>query len=426
MADRASAPELLPFSRDDTATLAAAAAADTVRAVRTSRAQRRVLVGAGHLDGCPDGFEVLPQHPGRLNDRLVAAFMHVTGGDARPAAVLLIGTDTPQVTPQLLDDDWEGADAVLGLSEDGGFWAIGLRGVDPARIFTGVPTTTDRRGAAQLSRLLDLGLSVRLLAPLRGVGTFAAAGAVAARHPGIDFSARYRALLKVQSHELSAEHLFDQAFSGTSTVVISPTDALGLDLPRWSGEADDVDLMVVSRCRPPVIDLGCGPGRMVTALTRTGRSALGVDTSAVAVAVSMSRGGPALHRRVDDLLPAEGRWGTALLIDTNIGIGGDVAALLRRCVGLVQPAGLIICEVDPVPDRHDLHHLVLEGGGMRSLPLLWARIGADALAQLAANLGLLVIEEWTAGHRVFVMLRRSGATGLGHSDGADSFADRKR
>ena len=58
-------------------------------------------------------------------------------------------------------------------------------------------------------------------------------------------------------------------------------------------------------------------------------------------------------------LPAEGRWGTALLMDTNVGMGGDVAALLARCMRLVIPGGLIICEVDGVPERHEVHSIVL-------------------------------------------------------------------
>ena len=91
--------------------------------------------------------------------------------------------DTPQVTAALLDTDWEGADAVLGLSEDGGFWAIGLRSADPRSIFAGIPMSTDRTGAAQLARLAALGLSVRLLPPLRDVDLPADAEAVAASYP---------------------------------------------------------------------------------------------------------------------------------------------------------------------------------------------------------------------------------------------------
>ena len=51
--------------------------------------------------------------------------------------------DTPQVTPGLLAAAIEPllsrtADATFGLAEDGGFWLLGLREVDPALIL-GVP-----------------------------------------------------------------------------------------------------------------------------------------------------------------------------------------------------------------------------------------------------------------------------------------------
>ena len=62
---------------------------------------------------------------------------------------------------------------------------------------------------------------------------------------------------------------------------------------------------------------------MVVALTEAGLPAVGVDLSRVAVALSRARGGPALRRSMDGPLPAEGRWGTALLMDGNIGLGGE-------------------------------------------------------------------------------------------------------
>jgi hypothetical protein len=115
----------------------------------------------------------------------------------------------------------------------------------------------------------------------------------------------------------------------------------------------------------------------------------------------------ALHRNVADRLPAEGRWGTVLLIDSNIGMGGDLDELLRRCCGLVGAGGLIICEVDPWPDRQEVQQLVMTGDGRTSTPLPWGRFGARSVAGVAARLDLLVVEEWSAGSRVFVTLRRS-------------------
>ena len=392
------------FSAGEAASLAACSIEDTLEAVRASRAQRKVLVWDGDPYPWNLEFDSVPQAAGTLNDRLEAAFQAQLGDGS--GSVLLIGMDTPQVTAALLDTDWEGADAVLGLSEDGGFWAIGLRSADPGAIFADIPMSTDRTGAAQLARLAALGLSVRLLPPLRDVDLPADAESVAAGHPWLGFSRRHRALLDARV-EQTAERLFDRAFTGAATRVTSSVDALDLDVARWSGEADAVDLMVVSRCEPPVLDLGCGPGRMVVALNRSGRSALGVDMSAAAVSTSMSRGGPALHRRISDALPGEGRWGTALLIDSNVGMGGDLEALLRRCGDLVGAGGLIICEVDPSQDRDEVHSLIMSSDGWRSTPLPWGRIGARTLARVASALDLLVAEEWSAGGRVFVSLRKN-------------------
>ncbi len=173
------------FSPDEAARLAGAAIEDTVWAVHNTRVDHRIAVwtGEGGLWRhrlTRAGLAVVDQRPGSLNDRLTGAFLDAATADGpgeRPR--LLIGMDTPQVTAELLESDWDGADAVLGLSDDGGFWAIGLRGVDPAACFHGIPMSTDRTGAAQLNRLVELGLSVRLLRPLRDIDEPADAAALA-------------------------------------------------------------------------------------------------------------------------------------------------------------------------------------------------------------------------------------------------------
>ena len=165
--------------------------------------------------------------------------------------------------------------------------------------------------------------------------------------------------------------------------------------------------MIVARCEPPVVDLGCGPGRMVRALHRSGRAALGIDISSAAVAESRLGGGLALRRRIHQRLPGEGRWGTALLLDGNIGIGGDVPRLLGRSRDLVAPGGLIICEVDRSPDRDDVHEVELSTANALSEPFGWAAVGARTVQRVAATLDMVVAEEWRADHRVFVTLRTS-------------------
>ncbi|MFE2352760.1 DUF2064 domain-containing protein [Streptomyces parvulus] len=176
-----------PFTPDEAAALAEASLADTLRAVAATPARRRVLV----LDGAPGpwlppGFDVVPQCAGGLDERLAAAFAGCSG----PA--LLVGMDTPQVTPDLLDVDFAGCDAYFGPAEDGGFWALGLARPDPA-LLRGVPMSTPVTGAVQRERLLAAGLRVRDLPPLRDVDTADDARAVAALAPHGAFAARLAA-----------------------------------------------------------------------------------------------------------------------------------------------------------------------------------------------------------------------------------------
>src|ERR1700676_4536689 len=87
---------------------------------------------------------------------------------------------------------------------------------------------------------------------------------------------------------------------------------------RWHGPPTPGERVLVENVAPPVLDVGCGPGRMVAALGGRGIPALGVDPAPAAVALTRRRGAPALQRSVFDRLPGEGRWGTVLLLDGNI------------------------------------------------------------------------------------------------------------
>lgn len=181
-----------PYSPGQAAALAEAALADTLAAVAAAPAARRLLV----LDGTPGpwlppGFEVHPQAGGGLDVRLAAAFALADG----PA--LLVGMDTPQLTPGLLRPRWSAYDAWLGPAVDGGFWALGLRVPRPAllpALFHGVPMSTARTGSEQLSRLRAAGLRVGSLPVLRDVDTAVDAAAVAAQGPRTRFGALVAAM----------------------------------------------------------------------------------------------------------------------------------------------------------------------------------------------------------------------------------------
>lgn len=184
----------------EAAALAHAALADTLEAVDDLPAVRRVLV----LDGragpwLPPGFVVVPQADGGLDRRIAAAFDRVLGPDGYPGPAVLVGMDTPQLGPLLPTVDFAGHDAVLGLADDGGYWAVGLRQPDPA-LFHGVPMSEPVTGEAQLERLRGAGLRVRILPPLRDVDTVSDAAAVARAAPGTRFARAWSGV----SHRLSA------------------------------------------------------------------------------------------------------------------------------------------------------------------------------------------------------------------------------
>jgi uncharacterized protein len=176
-----------PCTPEEAAGLAEAALRDTLdAALACRRAGRRVLVLDGRApDWLPERVEVVPQRGGGLAERLAAAF-----ADAG-APAFLVGMDTPQVTPELLDQGLgalERVEAAVGLARDGGYWGIGLRRADDA-VFRGVPMSGRSTGAAQLRRLIALGLRPARLPELRDVDTIADARAVAAAAPRTRFAA---------------------------------------------------------------------------------------------------------------------------------------------------------------------------------------------------------------------------------------------
>jgi glycosyltransferase A (GT-A) superfamily protein (DUF2064 family) len=184
-----------PFTLEEAAGLASAALADTLAAVDAARPDRRVLLFDGTTPPAEAaGYDVIPQVEGDLDERLAAMF------DALEGPVLLVGMDTPQVTPDLLRpvlDSWadgaRGPDAWFGPANDGGFWALGLRAPDGALV-RGVPMSRDDTGAVQLSRLLDAGLDVAMLPELTDVDTVDDARAAAAAAPAHRFAAALRTL----------------------------------------------------------------------------------------------------------------------------------------------------------------------------------------------------------------------------------------
>lgn len=208
--------------------------------------------------------------------------------------------------------------------------------------------------------------------------------------------------------------IYDEALSAPSSALRARwSDGTLLELPlgRWLGPPTSGDESVLGRVTGPVIDVGCGPGRHLVALQRRGIEALGVDISRTAIAIARGRGARAVAASIFDRLPAMATpMRTALVLDGNIGIGGDPDRLLRRIGGLLAPGGRVLVELDAPGTPSTSGVLRLEGRRLYSAPFPWARIAVDQFAATAGAAGYGIDETWSAERRWFAALssRRRG------------------
>lgn len=173
---------------EQAAAVAAASIQDTLAVMKQVPAQQYVLA----LDGAvgswvPADWSVVAQTDGGLDHRLATVLGALSAGPC-----LLVGMDTPQITPSMCAFDPNSYDACLGMATDGGFWAIGF--VDPAvapDVIEGVPMSTDHTGPDQLARMHVAGLRVQELASLRDVDTPQDADTVAQAAPHTAFASAW-------------------------------------------------------------------------------------------------------------------------------------------------------------------------------------------------------------------------------------------
>ena len=184
--------------------------------------------------------------------------------------------------------------------------------------------------------------------------------------------------------------------------VSGPPEVLRDD--AWHRPASTGERRLLARAGTPLLDVGCGPGRVVAAVAARGLPALGIDAAPAAVSQAASDGVPVLRRSVFDRLPGEGRWRTVVLLDGNVGIGGDVGALLTRCGAMLAPDGEVLVEVaaDGSPRRSGPARLVVSS--IRSAWFPWAWVDAPALGSIAVASGLVVRSLTLLEGRCFVSL----------------------
>jgi SAM-dependent methyltransferase len=211
------------------------------------------------------------------------------------------------------------------------------------------------------------------------------------------------------SSALAAVDVYGRSLEATTratTVRSSDGGTSALPVQRYLGPLARADEDVLARAEGPVLDVGCGPGRHILAVARGGSLAVGVDVSPVAVRIARERGASVVQASVFDRIPGAGRWGTALLLDGNIGIGGRPTALLSRLRRLLRPDGLVLVELDAPGIASACTRLRLEAAGEISDWFSWAYVAADAIGTHAADAGLHVRETWETGGRWFACLAR--------------------
>lgn len=193
--------------------------------------------------------------------------------------------------------------------------------------------------------------------------------------------------------------------TATATVMRSRAgDAIPLHVGRWFAEPSAAEHDVLAHALAPVLDVGCGPARHTLALAARGVDTLGLDVSSWAVRAARHRGASVVQRDVFGAVPDEGTWGTALLLDGNVGIGGDPVRLLERLRRLLRPGGRALVELG-APGTGTRSFLArIEGADAAWFP--WASVAADDIGWLGFAAGLRPGRAWSAEGRWFARLDR--------------------
>lgn len=115
-------------------------------------------------------IRVEAQASGDLGDRL----RHALRG---PQRVVCVGTDCPDLSPELLQAAAAGRGVTLGPALDGGYWLVAFDGAPDGRapaghaLFEDIPWSTSTVLATTLDRARAAGLSVTMLPTLRDLDT---------------------------------------------------------------------------------------------------------------------------------------------------------------------------------------------------------------------------------------------------------------
>lgn len=115
------------------------------------------------VKGWLPALHYVPQQGDDLGERLISAFQIAFEQGVK--AALALGSDTLGLKPELISkafDELENYDVVLGPAKDGGYYLIGLSGLQPL-LFQGIPWSTSGVFSTTLERIKQIELSHYLL-----------------------------------------------------------------------------------------------------------------------------------------------------------------------------------------------------------------------------------------------------------------------
>jgi len=149
-------------------------------------------------------------------------------------------------------------------------------------------------------------------------------------------------------------HLYERALDGERCWIRLPDGGLRiLPVHRWldaCGADEEFDDAVVTMCNGPTIELGC--------------------------------------------------WQTVLLIDGNVGLGGDPQRILGRAAELLACGGRCVAEFDAEVIGIRAGWITLESARQVGPWFRWASVGLDSAAMLAREVGLRMTGVHLIGERV--------------------------
>jgi len=150
---------------------------DTLNLAKKVRCDQRILAYASknscnYLKRIGAGFSFHRQKGKSLGDRMIES-IDFCNKKIFSSQTVIIGTDSPHLPPSFIKRSFAAlkrTDVVLGPCEDGGFYLIGMRKIDP-EIFKGVIWSSTSVLKRTLMNAKRIGLKTELLEPLFDIDT---------------------------------------------------------------------------------------------------------------------------------------------------------------------------------------------------------------------------------------------------------------